>query len=144
MDEVGEKKGEWKRMEERGTQQDRSEEKPTAVAQTQKEQIKGPEDNPRSGMDSFLQLEVTGFLSVSGISIHIHCKCTCDALSVLLKSQNMCCIEAKMLSTSDLRVTCSLEVTFKARSLTQLLGKKDDENRECSEVNIRMDNQMQR
>lgn len=35
MDEVGEKKGEWKRMEERGTQQDRSEEKPTAVAQTQ-------------------------------------------------------------------------------------------------------------
>jgi hypothetical protein len=56
----------------------------------------------------------------------------------------MCCIEAKMLSTSDLRVTCSLEVTFKARSLTQLLGKKDDENRECSEVNIRMDIQVQR
>lgn len=55
-----------------------SKEKQTAVKQTQKEHSTGPKDNFRPRVDSFLQVEVTGFLSVSCISvssitIHIHC-----------------------------------------------------------------------
>lgn len=62
----------------RGTGKVTSKEKQTAVKQTHKEHSTGPEDNLRPRMDSFLQVEVTGFLSVSSISvssisIHIHC-----------------------------------------------------------------------
>lgn len=49
-----------------------------------------------------------------------------------------------MLSTSDLRVTCSLEVTFKSTEPNTEFRKKGDEIRESSEVSIRKDYLMKR